>query len=211
MAYSKVSICNIALSMLGAAAIRDFNESNKRARMCDVFFDQVSGFLLMKHDWPFARKFVKLKEVVPEIGTVPTSMKAFALPLDCKIPRDIQPKGNRIRWEQVGSTIHVSATLEEVGLYYTANDISVAQFSDGFATVTALGMASRMCMAIAQDKAFAKSLKEEFVFDQNDVYETEANVGNEYKDPDDVPENDTFVNPPGGDHLRTIFPGHANT
>ena len=61
-----------------------------------------------------------------------------------------------------------------------------------------------------KDKAFAKSLKEEFIFDQNDVYEVEANVGNEQKDPDDVPENDTFVNPGGSTRLDGQYDKFGN-
>ena len=52
---SKIGICNLALAHLGADSIRSFEETNKRARMADVFFDQVRDYLLSKFDWPFFR------------------------------------------------------------------------------------------------------------------------------------------------------------
>jgi hypothetical protein len=196
MADSKIQICNQALSLLGADAIRSFDENNKRARMCDVFFESTRNYLLTKFDWPFARKYAKLQLLAEEI--VPADKYAYQLPNDCMIPRDLHPPGSYDPWSVHGRVLWCNISSEqEVFLYYTIQVMDTSLFSATFSNLLALALAVRICMPISQDKALASVLDQRYLQEQRDVWESEANVGNDYRMFDEDPDNDTFVNPGG--------------
>ena len=185
----------MALAMLGADSIRNFNEPNKRARMCDVFFEITKNYLLT-FDWPFARKYVELQEVDTTSMTVPENMYVFKLPNDCKQPRDVAPRGTNDKWEVKGN--HVYTTLSTgVYLHYTAKADDASKYTDSFANLLAMGLAVRLAPSITQDKELTRALKEDYRIAQLEAWETEANVGNYYREPDEDPNNDSFVNPDG--------------
>lgn len=193
MAYSQVSISTIALAMIGEDAIRDFDENNKRARMCDVFFEPSRDYLLSKFDWPFARKFVRLNLLdIPDEELIYGSY-AFQLPSDCKTPRDIYPPGSRDNWEILGDRLFCEK--EEIGLYYTARIDNPDKFSDTFVHFLALYMALKLAPAITQDKALVKTLMDQIKVAQLEAWESDANIGNDYRAHDEDPNKDTFVNP----------------
>ena len=196
MANSKVSICNITLALLGADAIRSFDENNKRARMSDVFYESSRDYLLSKFDWPFAKKFVQLQEVVPSGYSAPEGLCIYQLPGDCKTPRDIHPKGSRQDWEVFGDKIYTTLT-EGVWLYYTAKgeNLSVNLFTEAFVQLLSLHMAVKMVMPITQDKALATEIKKQYADEQREAWESDANIGESYREYDEDPDNDSFVNP----------------
>lgn len=197
MGYSKIGICNVALALLGAAPIRDFNESNKRARMADVFFDRTRNYLLSKFDWPFARKYEQLQQLA-DTGTmtVPEGMYPYKLPSDCLNPRDLAPPGSHDPWLVMGNVLYCEKT-SDVFLFYTQKSVDPSLYSDTFADLLALAMAVKMCPAITQDKALTKVLKDQLREEQRDAWESDANIGNTYREYDEDPNNDTFVNPDG--------------
>lgn len=198
MAQSKIGICNTALAMLGAAAIRDFEEDNKRARMCDVFYESVRDYLLSRYDWPFARRYLKLQPLDEDVEDTPENLHGYQLPSDCRTPRDIAPPGSRIKWQIFGTSLYCRIPPESpVYLYYTSKEIDVSTYSDTFIMILALGMASYLAPSITQDKGVAQNLTRRFEIEQREGFESDANVGNSYREPDERPENDTFVNPDG--------------
>ena len=75
--------------------------------------------------------------------------------------------------------------------------MDLSKFSSVFAHLLALGIAVKICMPIVQDKELAMKLKEQYILDQNEIWESEANVGNDYRMYDEDPDNDPFVNPDG--------------
>jgi hypothetical protein len=202
MASSKIGICNIALAMLGADAIRSFDEANKRARMCDVFYESTKNYLLAKFDWPFARKVAKLQAVdVDALGiTVPVGSYAYQLPSDCVTPRDVLPEGSKTPWKIMAKLLYCrtpSGTDEEVLLQYTRKVVDASLFSDVFIDLLALGIAVRLSPSVTQDKKLTAELREQFAFEQLNAWESEANIGNSYRAHDETPANDPFVNPEG--------------
>lgn len=191
MAKSKVEICNVALALLGAASIRDFNEDNKRARMCDAFYDFTRDYLLSKFDWPFARRLVKLQQVVIT-DPVPDGWYVYQLPADCATPRDIQPSGSRDKWYIAGKQLYCQQSAD-VYLRYTRYETNSAFYSDPFCNILALGTAVKLCIPLTQDKALSRELATLFTFDLNEAMENEANIGSEYREADNDPNLDTFV------------------
>jgi len=190
---SKISICNIALAMLGEDGIRSFDEVNKRARMCDIFYDSAVSYLMAKFDWPFARRYKSLKQV--DLDDLPEGINAFQIPADCRTPRDINEPGSKDQWEVFGDYIYTPVDI--VNLYYTTNDVSVTRFSDTFVSILALGIAVRMGPSITQDKALVKVLYERFTGEVREAHETDANIGNTYREFNEDPNNDSFVYPDG--------------
>lgn len=203
MSVSKIEICNIALAMLGADAIRSFDEKNKRARMADVFFDFTRDYLLSKFDWPFAKKFVELKpmddtQVIRE--DVPEGMFRYKLPSDCHTPRDLSPKGSKDMWFIMGSAMYCSIDPDsgsKVYLYYTRQELDTAKYSPTFSNLLALGLAVKMCAPVTQDKQLQTALQDQFRIEQANAWESDANIGNEYREFDEDPNNDSFVYPDG--------------
>ena len=201
MTVSKIGICNIALAMLGADSIRAFDENNKRSRLCDVFFESTRDYLLSKFDWPFARKLVELMPLDPVAMkiTVPSGQYAYQLPADCKTPRDILPRGSRTSWAVYGQMVYcnIVPSSEAVILRYTMQATDSSIYTNTFVNLLALGLAVKLCPAITQDKKLTTALMDQFNVEQANAWESDANVGEDYREPDELPENDTFVNVDG--------------
>jgi hypothetical protein len=196
MADSKIHICNLALASLGAGPIRSFDENNKRARMCDTFFDSTKNYLLSKFDWPFARGFQKVQPLATQDW--PDGLVAYGLPSDCKRMNDLHPKGSRDYWEIYGNTMVCKKTVDEgAWIYYTIQIEDTSLFTETFSNLLSTALAVRMAPAITQDKALTKALYEQYRAEQLDVQEAEANEGNDYRSYDENPNNDTFCYPEG--------------
>lgn len=195
---SKISICNMALSLIGEIAIRDFAENNKRARMCDRLYESTRRSLLARFDWSFARRFMKLNQVTIT-DDIPEGIAVYQLPADCISARDIHPPGSGTKWEVRENKVYVSSvlTLENVYLYYTKDAEDATKFSAPFVDLLALALAIKIAHPLTQDKALVKSLVEQYKMDMYEAWEADANIGSTYKPVDDIPDNDTFVNPDG--------------
>jgi len=194
--YSKVAICNIALSLLGEDSIRSFTESNKRARSCSNLYDVSRDYILSTHDWAFARKFRLLQQLsVTDTSTIPSGLYVYALPYDCETPRDIYPRGSQDFWTVSENTL--LSYLDTVSLYYTSTVTNPALFSNAFINILSIHLAYRLCIPITQDKALAKQLYTQYMSERLDSFESDANIGNDYRSYDEDPNNDAFVAPDG--------------
>ena len=56
-------------------------------------------------------------------------------------------------------------------------------------------MAVRMSPALTSNKQLTDSLYQQYNREMYEVWETDANIGNIYRHPDESPNYDTFVNP----------------
>ncbi|MEG2434376.1 MAG: hypothetical protein RSB25_22310, partial [Acinetobacter sp.] len=63
MTTTKVSVCNEALSMLGAKTIQSFDDSTENARRCASIYDSTRKALLRMHPWSFAKKRTQLAPI----------------------------------------------------------------------------------------------------------------------------------------------------
>lgn len=198
--HSKVSICNLSLALLGAHAIRNFDETNKRARMADALYESQKDYLLTKFDWGFARKFRKLNQQDLPEDQVPDGMYPYLLPSDCRIVRDVYPRGTRDKWYVMERHIYSSidsqnTNNDRISIFYTSNSTPVTHFSDTFVDILALGLAIKMGPAITQDKALVRALSELYKMEYPEAIEPDANQDNYYREPDEDPNYDSFVNP----------------
>jgi hypothetical protein len=184
----------MALAMLGAELIREFDKRSKAARICETLFPIVRDDLLLGYDWSCARGIEALRESVGidsnEFGT------AYDIPIDCLHPRDILPVGTRQQWHKVGSVIHTNVSTP--GLQYTKKLTDPGSFNQAFVSALIAQLASTIAPAVIGDV----KLSNQFVtIAQNKItfaQESDAGVGSDYRNPDVDPENDTFVNPDAG-------------
>ena len=196
MSYSQVSISNLALALLGEAPIRDFDEDNKRARMCQTLFVPTRDYLLSNFDWPFARAYRKLEElIIPEEEQLP-GKHAYALPANCRVPLTIEPNTGHVSWEVRGAAIWTDQTI--VGLHYTRQDVEVITLSDGFVNVLSVYLATRLAPALSGSKTLMQQLYAQYKTELAYTIAAEANIGNTYRSKDNDPTLDTFSVRPYG-------------
>lgn len=195
MGTSKIDICNVALNLIGENRIRSFDEDNIRARMCDRLYDSSRNYLMSLFDWPFCRAFKGLQVLDMPEADVPTGYIPYQIPSDCVTAIDVHPKGTNIRWFQSGEILYVACTNAQ--LYYTVRIENSKKFSEQFTNLISEHLASRLCMPIKKDKTFAKELYGVYNSSLNTAQAIEANIGSEYREADERPEKDSFVNPDG--------------
>lgn len=97
MIVSKVKICNLALSHIGARnRIEDIDESSSEAEACNMWYDLALETSLEKYDWAFARKRVTL---TPSSFDPPEGVWSYAYqwPVDCVAPRRLEYPGQSSR------------------------------------------------------------------------------------------------------------------
>lgn len=189
MARSKSSICNLALAMVGAEAIRDIEENNTRARLLRAMYEQARAQVIGLFDWPFARGFTKLEQRVDV--QVPNGLYAYSLPSGCVVPRDLYPRNSDISWEWMSDYI-VTTLTEEVYLYYTRDEDNPTKYSNTFATTLAELLAAWIAFPITGDKKLADNKANVYGTNLLNTLAVEANTGNEYRHSNENPNYDTF-------------------
>ena len=189
----------MSLGLIGAIPITSFSENNIRARACKIAYDSQTELLLSEHDWTFARRFAKINLVSHDPSTMPLLYDGYQLPVNCATPRDIDPPGSRNEWEIAGTLLmapsSIYASVTTLGLYYTASDAPVGDFSGPFTELLTLAIASKIAYPITQDRVLASELRNEYRGYRMESWEMSANIGKTYKSHDERYENDTFVEP----------------
>ncbi|WP_421707124.1 hypothetical protein [Algihabitans sp.] len=94
---SAVSLCNLALTRIGAQTINDLNEASSAARHCSALYAPTRDALLQSQAWRFARARQVLAELQLEMGERPSEWAhVYALPVDCLTPLYIEPSGRAV-------------------------------------------------------------------------------------------------------------------
>lgn len=199
MTTSKIGICNQALAAIGEDSIRDFSDGNKRARMCDVFYDVTRDYILSQFDWPFARRQKVLQKLAEPQDWTPDGVYSYALPVDCHQPLDLWPEGSMQNFEVRGEELYCENDVEvsqiPVVLVYTSVALDPTKFSSQFSQLLAMALAVRICPSITQDKELTKTLFEQYKMTMREAWGTDANIGNKHLHNDDNPAYDSFVDP----------------
>ncbi len=194
MVTSKISICNLALAALGEDSIRDFDEGNKRARMCDVFYEATRDYLLSAFNWPFARKQLQLNMLAEHEGYLPEGSFAYALPEDCHHPIDLLPEGSMQEWEVRGEELICQYGQDKlIVLLYTKKILDPTKFSSPFTNLLSTALAVRLAMPITHDKELTKTILQQFEAEKREAWATDANIGNTHLHSDDDANKDSFV------------------
>lgn len=191
MAYSVIDICNLALAMLGAEPVREFDKRSKSSRTCEVLYPMVRDDVLLGYDWSCSRKIAVLRESFGvdsnEFGT------AYDLPSDCLHPRDVLPIGTRQQWHKVGGIIYTPVSAPK--LQYTKKLVDSGEFNFALITAISYQLAAVIAPSVIGDVKLSTQLISLAANKITLAQESDAGIGSDYRNPDTDPNNDTFVNP----------------
>lgn len=195
---SAIEICNLALTRLGADAIRSFDEDNKRARLSQVTYTHIRDLFLEDHEWTFNTKYAPLA-LLSGVDH-PYFTYIYRVPSDCLYPRAILSEGtpvkSTIKWEVFSNNI--GTNLEDAWLRYSEATTLTGIFPRYFIEAVAAQIAAELAPAIVQDKQRYNALTNVAEARLARARDKDAELGVEYRFRDNDPDNDTFVYPPGG-------------
>jgi hypothetical protein len=154
-----ITICNLALGELRAAAIADIAEDSIEAQNCARTYPQCLKLLLERHDWSFATRIAPLAEL-SDNPRASEWLHAYALPVDCATPKRLVPPVSDalacwpVEWGQ--------AFIVEAGLLYSqipgaileysAADVPEAVMPALFADALAFALAARLAVPIRDSR-----------------------------------------------------------
>lgn len=157
---SVVSICNLALSNLGADNISALSDAGAEARACRQFYEQTRDALLQVYPWRFAGKTQALAEVTnTEAGKWGY---AYQRPNDCLKVRWVRPQYStddpcaQTHQEEISNPYDVEGetvfcNLSPAFLRYTFRLIDPTKFSPLFVETLSWHLATRLAMPLTRD------------------------------------------------------------
>ena len=183
---SKVQICNLALSRIGARRIQSLSDSIKEARECTAHYDFARDAVLEDHDWTFARKRLTLALLS---DTYSGWEYAYQYPSDCVIARHIYNDTgadtgtsydiDSDRYEPLGKTEFeivssedkdyrvILTNKEDAELRYTARVTDANLYSAKFVSALAFRLAAELAIPIRSDSKLAQSVMKSYINELN--------------------------------------------
>ena len=161
MAASQVSICNIALQLVGAERITAIDDGSEQARSCDILYEPTRQELLRTHLWRFARA----RAALPADSTDPLwgYDKRFLKPADCLqvFAIDTGTYNTRgVRWAIEGDYI-IANTAAPLNIMYGKDETDESKFDVLFVMVFAHQLAVYLCDPLTQDNTKKAALNQE--------------------------------------------------
>lgn len=151
-----VTICNLALNMLGIPNITSFDEENNNAKLCKRFFPVLRDRALRDHTWSFAATAM----VLPELNETPFDPHyqfAMQLPPDIIRINEIFPA---VPFRKVANKIFVNAN--PVTLVYTRRVADPELFDDTFVEALQYLIASEIGLANTRDGNLVAFYRQEY-------------------------------------------------
>lgn len=149
MTTTKVSICNEALSMIGAKPIQSFEDNTENARRCASVYDSSRRALLRMHPWSFAKKRVQLAPV----STHPSFGYGHSFPLPRDFIRVID--AGEINYEI--ESRHILADTNLINLVYVSDNDNEQLWDSLFSECMALYLVRKLAKPITGSQAEADS------------------------------------------------------
>lgn len=149
MTTTKISICNEALSMIGAKSIISFDENTENARRCASVYDSSRKALLRMHPWSFAKKRTQLAPV----ATHPSFGYSHAFPLPSDFIRVID--AGEIQYEV--ESRHILADTNLINLVYVSDNDNEQTWDSLFSECMALYLITKLAKPITGSQAEADS------------------------------------------------------
>ena len=154
MTTTKVSICNVALGLIGDRTIASFDEGTAHAQRCRDFYDQTRRAVLRDHPWSCAKK----RAILSPISTYPSFGFAHAFPL----PRDF------LRIIDAGcrdfdiESRHILANTNQINLVYIADNDNEETWDSMLVDAMSLKLASRLAKPNTGSDASGQSALAEY-------------------------------------------------
>ena len=163
---SKVQICNMALSHVGASAIEGLTDDSPEAKECNTWYDEVREQVLAADDWDFARRKLQLAE--HSAGAGPKFAKRYQYPSDCirflRIEHAVDEIPTRFELDTyvdgVGADSR-SIVTDMASAYgvYTRDVTNTAIFEPRFVEAFAYALAIKMVFSLSEDISILESLQ----------------------------------------------------
>lgn len=164
MAVSVTSICNKALSRLGANFIIDIDSETTEAQLCKANYDLTRDVVLEEHQWTFAIRRYELPKVA---GTDVTNQYAnkYLLPTEViNVIRagsekdDRRPNPDNFRVENG----HIVSDAEKMYVKAVIRITDPQQYSPMFIQALAIRLASELAWPVVQNTNLAQGLLQEY-------------------------------------------------
>lgn len=149
MTSTNVSICNEALSLIGAKSILSFDENTENARRCASIYDTTRRALLRMHPWSFAKKRTQLAPV----STHPTFGYHNSFPLPYDFVRVISAGVEN--YEIEGR--HILANTDLINLQYVSDQDNEELWDSLFAECMVLYLVHKLAKPITGSQAESDS------------------------------------------------------
>lgn len=149
MTITNVSICNEALSMIGAKTIQSFEDNTENARRCAAIYASTRRGLLRMHSWSFAKKRAQLAPV----STHPSFGYSHAFPL----PNDFIRLFDSGQHEYEMEGRHILANTNLINLVYVRDEDNEELWDSLFSECMALYLVNKLAKPISGSNAEADS------------------------------------------------------
>lgn len=174
MATSPVSICNMALAMLGETQILSISPPDDipAANLCATYYDQARDKVLADREWSFAIAW----RTLPALASNPSAAysTAFKLPVDCvrvlRVYDTDKPRvddQNSLQWVREGNNVITDAA--SVTISYVRRVTDANEFSPGFVQCLAIYLASLMANSITANAGLSGQLTQRYMMELSEA------------------------------------------
>lgn len=154
MTTTKVSICNVALGLIGDRTISSFEEGSTHAQRCRDFYDQTRRAVLRDHPWSCAKK----RTVLAPTSTHPSFGFAHSFPLPRDFLRIIDAGCEEFDIE----SRHILANTNKINLVYIADNDNEETWDSMLVDAMSLKLASRLAKPNTGSDASGQSALAEY-------------------------------------------------
>lgn len=155
---SNVSVCNSALSKLGADRIVSLTDNSGNARACNAAYERVRDRLLRRHPWNFAIRRAQLAAS----STPPTFTRSARYPLPADflrlLPPDPEENLNSLDWQIENGAI-VTNDGAPLNVRYVARITDPNEMDSLFLELWATDLAFDICEEVTGSNAKKESLR----------------------------------------------------
>ena len=131
---SKVNICSMACTLIGANRVTDLdNPTSEEERLCYLWWDQALRETLEEHDWKFARAYSPNLAVA--VSPNAEYDHAYQLPSDCLVLRYLWDTDALCQVKDSEYELHgtqILTDLDTVNIVYTKYDTNVGRYPTFF-------------------------------------------------------------------------------
>jgi len=168
---SRVSIANLALTVLGADRITSLEDNSENARRLNAIYDYCVEDVLRAHPWNFAviRAQLALLSSTPAFGYD----YEYQLPTDCLRLLEIN-NGTTLLTEYKVEGRKVLCNYDTVYCKYIGNVTDPNQYTSQFLFVLSSRLASELAYAITNNKALAEEVTSLYLSRLQQAKETDA-------------------------------------
>jgi hypothetical protein len=158
---SKIQICNMALSRLGASTITSLTDGTQEAKLCNTFFDTIADRVMMQGSWTSTLRRVTLAQTAttPTFGFTYT----YQLPVDPKCLKVLNV--DETYSGQVVYSIEDDKLLTDEGsvkIRYVAQLTDTEDWDPMLTEAVEIALGSYLALPITGNKTLAQEMRTEY-------------------------------------------------